>query len=169
MDLDEVEVWVLDSSALIEMKQIVSVSNQWDAFKQLEQMVIDGQIAMPRQVIKEVKEVTHPDMPGAWAPGVRKQLQHPLDAGFSCIRKVMSEAGDILDVNKAGDDADPWVVALALHLKEGGHSVCVVTKDVVDRKGISIATGCDRLQVDWCHVRPFLAHCGIPLLKENKS
>lgn len=48
MNLDDIDVWIVDSSALIATKTIVSVANQWDAFKHLEQMVRDGQIAMPR-------------------------------------------------------------------------------------------------------------------------
>ena len=165
MNLDDVEVWIVDSSALIEAKTIVSVSNQWDAFKHLEQMVVDGHIALPRQVIKEVSEIAHPDLPGAWAPGIRGLLQHPLDAGFDYLRKVTSIVPDVVDVNKPTEDADPWVVALALRLEGDGHTVCVVTKDVVDRTSISVATACDRLSIDWCPIRRFLHHCGIPLLK----
>lgn len=46
MNLDDVGVWIIDSSALIKAKTIVSVRRQWDAFKHLEQMVIDGRIAL---------------------------------------------------------------------------------------------------------------------------
>jgi len=52
MSIDEVEVWIIDSSALIHAKEIVSVKKQWDVFKHLELMVIEGSIALPRQVIK---------------------------------------------------------------------------------------------------------------------
>ncbi|MDE0232828.1 MAG: DUF4411 family protein [bacterium] len=165
MNLDDVEVWIVDSSALIEAKTIVSVSNQWDAFKYLEQMVVDGLIALPRQVIREVSEIAHPDLPGAWAPGVRGLLQHPLDTGFDYLRRVTSVVPDVVDVNKPTEDADPWVLALALLLEDEGHTVCVVTKDYVDRTSISVATACDTLGIDWCPIRLFLHHCGIPLLK----
>ena len=167
MNLDDVEVWILDSSALIEAKTIVSVSNQWDAFKHLEQMVVDGRIALPRQVINEMSAIAYPDLPGAWAPGVRGLLRHPLDAGYDHISKVMSVAGDVVDANKPSEDADPWVLALALHLKGDGHTVCIVTEDMVDRTRISIATACGRLTIDWCPMRMFLGHCGIALLKEK--
>ena len=130
-------------------------------------MVVDGRIALPRQAINEVSEIAHPDLPGAWAPGIRKRLQHPLEAGYDHITKVMSVARDVGDVNKPGEDADPWVLALALHLKGDGHNVCVVTEDIVDRTSISIATACDRLTIDWCCIRKFLDHCGVPLLKEK--
>ena len=112
----EVEVWVLDSSALIDAKTILTVGSQWAAFKQLEQMVLDGKIALPRQVIREMSQIAHPDLPGAWASGVRGQLRHPLDSGYEHIAQVMEAADGVVDVNKSGEDADPWVLALALHL-----------------------------------------------------
>lgn len=65
MHADEVGVWVLDSSALIDAKTILKVGSQWAAFKQLEQMVLNGQIALPRQVVNEVSKIAHPDLPGA--------------------------------------------------------------------------------------------------------
>ena len=177
MNLDDVEVWILnndevwviDSSALIKAKTIVSVSNQWDAFKHLEQMVVNGRIALPRQVINEMADIAHPDLPGAWAPGVRGSFRHTLDADYEHMARVMSVARDVVDVNKSGEDADPWVLALALHLEGDGHTVCIVTEDVVDRTSISIATACGRLDLDWCGVRTFLDHCGIALLKEKQQ
>ena len=170
MNLDDVGVWVIDSSALIKAKRIVSLSNQWSAFKHLEQLAVDGQIALPRQVIKEMGRISHPDLPGAWATGIRELLQHPVDAGYGHLGTVMSFAADVvMDVNKDSEDADPWVLALALRLKDEGHSVCVVTEDVIDRISISIATACKRLSVDWCGIRTFLSHCGIPLLKEKET
>ena len=167
MNLDDIDVWIVDSSALIATKTIVSVTNQWDAFKKLEQMVRDGQIAMPRQVINEVSAIAHPDLPGAWAPGVRGNLQHPLDVRHSHLREVMLVAGNVVDVNKTGEDADPYVLALARQLKSDGHAVCIVTEDTVDRTRMSIATACRLLEIDNCRMRDFPGDCGIPLLKEK--
>ena len=166
MNYDDVSVWVIDSSALIKAKSIISVHNQWKAFKHLEQMVIEGQIALPRQVIKEVSEITHPDLPGAWAAGVRGLLQHTMDADYECLAHVMAIAGEVVDVNKAREDADPWVLALARQLQKPCSAVCVVIEDIVDRKRISMKTACELLSLNWCSVREFLNHCGIDVLKE---
>ena len=108
-----------------------------------------------------------PDLPGAWAPGVRGSLQHPLDADYDHIKKVMSVAGEVVDVSKPDEDADPYVLALARQLKSSGYAVCIVTEDTVDRSRISIATACGRLQIDYCRVRDFLDQCQIPLRKEK--
>ena len=164
MNVDDVSIWVIDSSALIDMKSVVPVSHQWAAFKHLEEMVAQGSLALPRHMINEVVAAMHPDMPGAWAAGMRGFKQHPPEAGFDYLQRVMDVAGDVVDVNKAGEDADPWVLALALQIKESVlFEVCVVTEDTVDRHRISMVTACDRLELRWCTLRDFLGRYGIKM------
>lgn len=162
-------IWVLDTSALVEFKRIISVATQWAAFKTLEDMVMVGAIAMPRQVIAEAASIDHPDVPGAWAPGVRAALKHPLAAEDDFIARVMSEAGDVVDSESERDEADPWICALALQLQTAGYEVTVVTEDRVDRLPIKIAltTACNRLRLRFCTAREFLDGCGIPTLSAS--
>ena len=154
-------VWILDTSALVEAKSALSVADQWQTFKTLEDMVRDGAVAMPRLVIREISEIAHPDLPGAWAPGVRDIQSHPLDPGWEHLQRVMAEAGDVVDANKPKEDADPYVLALALHLQGEGHEVWVVTEDCVDRNRIAVTTACGRLGINHCSVRTFLRGLGI--------
>lgn len=158
-------VWILDTSGLVEAKSALSVADQWQTFKLLEDMVRAGTVAMPRLVIREISEIAHPDLPGAWAPGVRDIQQHPLDPAWEQLRRVMAEAGDVVDPNKTRDDADPYVLALALQLLEAGHDVCVVTEDRVDRNRIAVTTACDRLGIAHCSVRDFLGTLGVKTKK----
>jgi len=39
----------------------------------------------------------HPDLPGAWAPGVRSRLRYPLDGDYEHFQRVMGEARDVVD------------------------------------------------------------------------
>ena len=170
MALDGVKVWVLDTSSLIESKDLISINRQWEAFKLLEKRVEEGRIAMPRQVIDEITTTDHPDLPGAWAPGMRAKLQHILRPDDQYMESVMAVAGDVIDQRKRHEDADPWVLALALQLKSEGIAVCIVTEDIVDRGSrISIASACGRLGLDWRRTREFLEHFGIPIKPEPKK
>ena len=158
---DIVDVWVLDASSLIEAKSVISIKQQWHSFKQLESMTERGQIAMPRQVINELAEVTHPDLPGAWSVGVRDKLGHPLRPDDEYVRSVTREVPGIVDILKEREDADPYVVALALQLQAAGHAVCVVTEDTQDRVSVSIRTACCQLGIDCCDAKTFLGRCGL--------
>ena len=160
-------VWIVDTSALVEAKSALSVADQWRTFKLLEDMVRAGTVAMPRLTIREVSEIAHPDLPGAWAPGVRDIQQHPLDPEWEDVQRVMAEAGDVVDPNKTKDDADPYVLALALQLVQQGFDVWVVTEDRVDRNRIAVTTACDRLGISHCSVRDFLGGLGVRTKKST--
>ncbi len=162
------KVWILDTSGLVDFKKLIRVDDQWAAFKQFEQLANDGGLAMPRHVITETSEIDHPDMPGAWAAGMRRQLQHPLDPAVDpWLLKVMAETAAVVDQSKETEEADPYVVALALQLADAGCCVAVVTSDVVDRMPIKIAlaTACAHFAIDVVSPRDFLIEQGIRVRK----
>ena len=139
---------MIDTSCLIDLKN-VPLAHHWALFRQLEAMVEDGTIAMPRQVIREITAIAFPDVPGAWAKGVESKLQHPLEADYEIVGEVMDVAGEVIEDVSASDPADPYVLALALQLQRDRNDVTVVTEDDVDRLPlkISMATACKRLKL----------------------
>lgn len=146
---------------------VISIFQQWEAFKFLEKMVEGGRIAMPDQVIKEITTTSHPDLPGAWAPGVRAGLRHPQIPDKQILEHVTEVAGEVVDLNKPLKDADTYVLAIALQLQTDGWAVCIVTEDIVGRRRkLSIAAACRRLGLAWTSTRPFLEGCGIPVKQE---
>lgn len=48
-----------------------------------------GSIALPRHVIKETSEIAHPDVPGAWASGVRPLVVHPLEPDWEHLEPAL--------------------------------------------------------------------------------
>jgi hypothetical protein len=150
-------LYVLDSASLIRLKRI-PVRDQWELFRRLEEMVADGAIAMPRQVIREVSEISHPDVPGVWARGVEPRLVHPLEPDYEILEEVMVQAGDVVEPDDPGDPADPYVLAIALQLQRNGNECMVVSDDVVDRPPLktSVKTACKRLHLSHCTLEEFL-------------
>lgn len=150
-------VWVLDASALIRMKNVVPGGKQWDTFKKLETMVEDGHVAFPRQVLKEG---SHPDVPGAWIQGVATACVHSLDADVNNVAAVMAGTVNLVDPHAEGDPADPYVVALAMDIQAGDTdvNVTVATNDHVQHHGNdSVASACDKFGVAHTTVEDFLA------------
>jgi Domain of unknown function (DUF4411) len=150
---------LLDTSSIIDIKKQVPVDKQWDLFRRLEDLVDAGEIAMPRQVIREVVEVAHPDAPGVWARGMQRRLQHPLDVDYEYVKEVMRVAPNLVEANQQKDVADPYVVALALQLRAAGEQVEIVTDDVNDHLPIKIAlaTACDRCKLPHITCAEFLS------------
>ena len=156
-------VWVLDASAVIGFKLRLPGAVQWSAFQRLEDFVRAGQIAMPRQAIREVSEVSHPDVPGAWVAAMREHFRHPMDVDYQHIETVMRTVPQVVDPESRDDVADPYVVALALQLRAMGFQASVVTDDVIDRLPlrIALASACKMLDVPWLGGEAFLVAVGI--------
>jgi predicted nucleic acid-binding protein len=152
-------IHLLDTSSIIDIKKQVPVDKQWAVFRRLEDLVTAGEIAMPRQVIRELVEVAHPDAPGVWARGMQPRLQHPLDVDYEHVREVMRVAPNLVEANQQKDVADPYVVGLALQLRAAGEKVQIVTDDVKDHltNKIALATACDRFSLPHITCAEFLA------------
>jgi rRNA maturation endonuclease Nob1 len=155
-------VRVLDTSSLIRTKTIVRVDKQWDLFQHLQAMVERGELAMPRQVIREIGEIAHPDAPGVWARGMTQRLKHPLDVEYEHLRRVMQVAPNLVEATQQKEVADPYVAALALQLVAGGQDVEVVTDDLIDHlpTRIALGTACDRLKLAHIGCQDFLTAIG---------
>jgi hypothetical protein len=153
-----VRVWLLDASALINIKTTVPASKQWGLLKLLERMVEDGSLAFPRQVKDEVTGMLHPDGPGIWADGVFPLMRHPREPDIAYVRQVMSSsAAAVVDPDKTREDGDPYLIALGLQLIADGWDVCLVTDDRIDTPTrIAMSKACDLLDVPWCCLNDFL-------------
>ena len=156
-------IWVLDTSALVQFKKIVNINDQWEAFKQLEEMVVSGALRMPNQVISEASRITRPDVPGAWASGMRGKRVPPLEPDESLLERVMKEVGNVVDPTKTREDADPYVIALAKQLQPGGE-VSVVSNEVVDHSPrICIQTACGKMKIPHELPQEFLSAVNIDI------
>lgn len=155
-------VWLIDSSMLIHIKHVIPGSKQWTLFRLLESMVEEARIAYPKQVRIEMTQLAHPDAPGVWAEGVFPAIKHPVSPDVVYMRQVMaSPAARVVDPNKTKEDADPYLIALALQLMASGLEVCVVTEDHLDT-GVRIAltSACDICKVPWMRAEEFLTLIG---------
>jgi hypothetical protein len=158
-------IYVLDTSSIIEFKaSVVPAANQWNVFKALEEMVARGEIAVCKQVFSELTRITHTDVAGAWAHGVKPQCRY-LEVEDDWVTYVLDEVPDLVDWNKQNEDADPWVVAQACELREVGNQVFVVTCDQKDHPGnLSIVSACNRLQLVDLEPKEFLIRVGLSKL-----
>lgn len=85
---------------------------------------------------------------------------------FEVLRTVLAhpQATRVLDPHKVSgaDEADPHVLALAIHLQDEGHHVTVVTEDRRDKPfKLSLHSACGVLGVLSIPVRPFLVELGL--------
>jgi hypothetical protein len=162
-------VWVLDSSALIEIKDIYSPTKSPDpvllaaVLEHVATLLQAGQIAFPSQVKDELNR--HNDSDEALAVWSRHHLRSQIYQlpGFDSVVEVVQRIPDIQDFKKQNEDADPWVVAHALELHRAGYAASVVSEDIKDKPWTaSVRTACIEFGLYFIHTESFLNHCGAP-------
>ncbi|HUR20852.1 MAG TPA: DUF4411 family protein [Vicinamibacterales bacterium] len=139
-------VWVVDSSALIQIKSFVPHLLRASVFQSLSQLVEDERLVFPHQVVKELRRdsAKYLDEACLWATEVESRAcRHgvPLED----VRGVLGVVSEILDPMKDSpiEEADPYVLALALQLKRAGADARVVVQELRDTpRKLSLNTAC---------------------------
>lgn len=84
---------------------------------------------------------------------------------FGMVKEILAhpQVSRVVDPDKAGvEEADPYVLALAVYLKREGYDVTVLTEETKNRPDkLSMNTACGLLRL-WClSIEPFLVERNI--------
>jgi Domain of unknown function (DUF4411) len=143
-------VCVIDTGIMINFKRSVGINDQWALLTRMTGLVETGEIAFPRQVVRElVEDFKYPDAPGAWISNAKNYVRYR-DPSELTLSKVLAVA-QLVEADATKDIADPYVVAMACEIAEQPECRPVVaTDDVVDRMPTkeALKTACDRLGIE---------------------
>jgi hypothetical protein len=164
-----VQLWVADTCALSEVRRIprVGKAGEFAVFKELTKRVVTGQIIYPVEVITELKQTqgSTPFYPYEWADGHRT-VATPKTSLFDDVKQLLKDPQIklVLDPSKTGppEEADPYVLALALRRKQKGEEVVVLSQERRDRpRKLSVNTACGLLRLYCLPMEAFLVQEGI--------
>lgn len=150
-------VW--DTSAIIAIKERVERRARPRVLKALRRLAEEERLFFPREILVELDRWHRaPDELTVWARGCEASataVVHSLDT----VRTVLSRVPRLLDPDAPYEEADPYVLALALELTG---PVVVVTDDTKDRPTkMSLATACGVFRIPCLSLMPFLIDEGI--------
>lgn len=140
-------IWVVDTSAVIEIKSSIRRDQRSRVFDAFTALVRVGRLKFPGQVVHELKrdvEGHPPDQACTWALSV-ETAACDVAASYDEVKAVLAVVPDVLDSAKESgvDEADPYVLALAARLRVEGHDARVVVQEVKDTpKKLSLNTAC---------------------------
>ncbi len=165
------EIYVVDTSSIIQVRQDMSQETQarkTGVYQKLIHAARADVLVFPRAVIDEIlvgptKTAKGPDPASDWAT-VCKPMAAPNDELFGEVREVLGQVPDLLDVAKTAttDEADPYVVGLALKLQREGNQVIVITEETKDSPvKTSMRSACGVMGLPTISMRVFLARQGI--------
>jgi hypothetical protein len=149
------DIWVIDTSSLIEIKHVVPRNVMKPVLNKMTELVSASRLHYPKEVIQELSEYKNkhkPDAPYEWAKNnepVAATHDH-LFADVSTLLRSKPSLATVLDSSKAGgaEEADLYVLALAVRLKAPSKNVLVITEESrqrPDRMPLSVACGVMRI------------------------
>jgi len=160
---DREEVWVFDSSSIIEVRAAVSRADEKSVFNALRGLTVASHLCWPPEVTQEVEYAVNPDSAVRWIKANRGSGERT--AKLDTVKSVLRTAPALVDPDAPREQADPYVVALALDLGEGelfGTAVSIVTEDRKDKPTkLSLATAAGLLRIPTIPLRAFLRSQGI--------
>lgn len=157
-------VWVVDTSAVIEIKSFLPRPQRAHVFASFTAMVAEGRLKFPLQVLKRDVEGHPPDQACAWALSV-ENAACDVAASYEEVKAILAIVPDVLDSMKesGADEADPYVLALAARLRAEGHDARVVVQETKDTpKKLSLNTACGMLGIPSVPLLGLLRAEGIP-------
>jgi hypothetical protein len=152
-------VWVTDVSSILWPKRNAPKGHHDAIYKRLTVLVAAGEIIYVKHVVVELEEYAGPtDIPRVWAKANEAkacQRAVPLD-----VVKEVLDVAPVLDPHKPSgpEEADPYVLGLALMLHREGTDARVLTEEQNDLPDkMSMASGCGLLGIPRTRIEPFLA------------
>jgi hypothetical protein len=165
------QVFVVDTSSIIQVRQIMAQEPKTKVtavYAKLIGLAHRGVLRFPKGVIEEIKvggnkATSGPDPACSWADACDKQAVANHEVMVDA-KEVLSEVPELLDANKTSttDEADPYVLGLALKLLRQGETVTVITEETRDSPvKTSMSSACGLMRIPSISIRVFLARYGI--------
>lgn len=118
------QAYCVDTSALIEFKVLYPITTFPGLWKRLETLIDAQRLMAPHAVFEEIERGD--DELVEWARRHRAMFRHDTEDLVLKVSEILERFPDLVDESKEVEDADPWVVALAV--LEDGLGDLLVTK-----------------------------------------
>lgn len=129
-------VWIIDTSSIAQVRRSIANPRKSSVFDEMGRLVQEGRLAFPTQVVEELErwaDPSNPDQQFLWAKKYKAyaaQNQPTLEE----VKGALAIVPTVLDPDKdaGAEEADPYVLAMALHLRSLGRDARIVTEEVRD-------------------------------------
>ena len=152
------DVWIIDTSSLLFIRETFGKPREPKLLAALTEIAVAGSLIFPPEVLGELERGagSQPDPPLRWARSNRAHAEKR--AGLETVKAVLKEVPDILDPDIPYEQADPYVIALALDQQGLGlYQVAVVTDDRRDKPTkLSLATAAGILRLPTVPLHAFV-------------
>jgi hypothetical protein len=153
------EVWIIDSSSIIAVREQVSRVHERKVFNALSSLAAASRLCWPPEVTQEVETALIADSAVAWVRALRVPGERT--AKLETVKSVLQKAPLLVDPDATREQADPYVVALALEIASDDFFAPLATIITEDRRDkptkLSLATAAGLHGIPTIPLRAFLS------------
>lgn len=155
-------VYSVDTSALIDLGRWYPRSVFRKLWQEMKVLVTQGRLIAPPQVREEIKR--QDDELLRWVRAQKRMFVQLQSVHLQCVSEILGHFPDLIDPNKQTEDADPFVIAVALARKRGhlfGSDYVVVTQERLRSHGRPrIPNVCQHYGIECLDIFQFFAREG---------
>jgi hypothetical protein len=160
-------VWIIDTSSIIAVRRLPVDSYKKAAiFRRMGALVEANRLVFPKEAVKELERFADPNSPDEqyeWAARYEWEACKN-EPSLEEVRDVLAKVPKVLDPDKdtGADEADPYVLAMALRLRNEGEDARVVTQERRETPAkMSLGTAAGLLGLPAVPLEAFLEYEGI--------
>lgn len=162
---------MIDTSSIVAIRRSLPREDAATAYRRLTKAAQSGSIVFPREVYDELDREhrrqgkPESDPPYEWVRDNRAVAQSK-GRLFAEVAELLQDdqIAEVVDPARPRDEdeADPYILALAIALRKEGRDVLVVTEEKRDRPGrLSLSSACGLLGLPAAPVLPYMRREGI--------
>lgn len=135
--IEQKKIYCFDSSSFIVLNRAHTVIPVHDLWSELDNLFKSGHLISHEVVYEELNpETKNPDFLGKWVRTKQMYFSKTTEKQIELVSQIVKIFPDIIDYDKEKEEADPWVIALAIEKMEGitlfeKNHVTVVTQEKV--------------------------------------
>ncbi len=141
----------MDSSSLIDLNRYNPIDVFPSVWKNLESLINQGFLVSPLEVFNEITQMD--DELAKWAKKQRNFFRDPTEKQIEIVKDILKSYPSMVREDRKYD-ADPWVIALAVEMKNDTQRTLlevkriVVTEEKIRGQRIKIPYVCKKYMVD---------------------
>lgn len=153
--------WIIDTSSIVEVRRAYRREEQPVVYARLTRLVDQGVLFFPREVLNELRDgaIAGSDLPLDWAEACAERATSQGTVIEEVRTLVLPRVPSVLDHTKVGgaDEADPYMLGLALRLVALGRRVTVISQEIRDRPDkMSMSTASGLLDLPCVPIVPLI-------------
>ncbi|MBI3814202.1 MAG: DUF4411 family protein [Nitrospinae bacterium] len=151
------KIFCFDTSVFTSLNRIHNIIPIQDFWKMLEKLFKSDKIISHKYVFDEIKPG---DFIGKWIQDKEQYFIGVTDKQFQNVEKILQRFPDFIDSEKEKNQADPWVIALAMEKSEenlfGKNTVVYVVSQEKISSTKKIPAVCKAFNIDHLNLEAFL-------------